>query len=55
MKRNTLAPAALALALFIMFDRAPSLAQEGGRLSAEQAEKIGVEAVVKANSKQESQ
>jgi hypothetical protein len=43
-KRNTLRRAALALGLLAMFVHAPSLARAHGKLSAEEAQKIGVEA-----------
>ena len=46
MKRTTLPWAALSLGLLAMLAHAPGLAQERGKLSAEEAHKIGVEAVV---------
>src|SRR4030095_15503614 len=46
MNRNTLPWAALGMGLLIMFAYAPSLVQAQGQLSTEEAQKIGVEAVV---------
>ena len=46
MKRATLRRAALALGLLTMFVHAPGMAQAQGKLSEEEAQKIGVEAVV---------
>jgi hypothetical protein len=46
MKRRTLPQAVMALGLLAMFVPAPGRAQEPGKLSAEEAQKIGVEAVV---------
>ena len=46
MTRNACPRIALALGLLAMFVHAPGLAQEQGKLSAEEAQKIGVEAVV---------
>ena len=46
MKRNGFPRAALALGLLTMFVHAPGLVQAQSKLSAEEAQKIGVEAVV---------
>jgi len=46
MQRHTVPRAALALGLLAMFVHAPGLAQAQGKLSTEEAQKIGVEAVV---------
>jgi hypothetical protein len=46
MNRNTLPHSALTLGLLVLVVRAPALAQQQGKLSPEEAQKIGVEAVV---------
>ncbi|MFH0341904.1 MAG: hypothetical protein ACHBNF_07180 [Chromatiales bacterium] len=45
MKRNTLSRGTLALGMLATFVHAPGLAQAQAKLSAEEAQKIGVEAV----------